>query len=140
MHEDGGGKMSLYFESKCCGDLGFLLGHWDSEKCACCSCHGQDDDAYMPMSVFCRTWLWKTNGHCSMTPQLASTTSPRDFYYSFTYELGFNRRSAGSVASVFIDGVLHRETSNLNHKLNDITFLDSFINPQTRHSRKQLGG
>ena len=34
-------------------------------------------------------------------------------------------RSAGSVASVLIDGVLDRGTSNWNHKLNVITFLDS---------------
>ena len=61
-------------------------------------------------------------------------------YYLFTYELGFNRRSAGSVASVFIDGVLHRDTSNWNHKLNDNTFLDSSMDPWTRPSRKQLGG
>ena len=57
-----------------------------------------------------------------------------------SYELSLIARSAGSVASVFMDGVLHRETRNWNHKLNDITFLDSFIDPQTRPSRKQLGG
>ena len=57
-----------------------------------------------------------------------------------SYELGLIAQSAGSVASAFIDGVLHRETSNWNHILNDITFLDSFIDPQTRPSRKQLGG
>ena len=43
-----------------------------------------------------------------------------------SYELGLIARSAGSVASAFIDGVLHRETSNWNRKLNDYTFLDSF--------------
>ena len=36
--------------------------------------------------------------------------------------------------------MLHRETSNWDHKLNDTTFLDSFIDPQTHPSRKQLGG
>ena len=36
--------------------------------------------------------------------------------------------------------MLHRETSNWNHRLNDYTFLDSFIDPQTRPSRKQSGG
>jgi len=44
-----------------------------------------------------------------------------------SYELGLIARSAGSVASAFIDGVLHRETSIWNHILNDITFLDSLL-------------
>ena len=43
-----------------------------------------------------------------------------------SYELGLIARSAGSVASAFIDGGLHRETSNWNHILNDVTFLDSY--------------
>ena len=45
-----------------------------------------------------------------------------------------------SVASASIDGVLDRETSNWNRKSNDYTFLDSFIGPQARPSKEQLGG
>ena len=45
-------------------------------------------------------------------------------YYYFL-RASTNARSAGSAVSVFIGGVLHRETSHWNHKLNDITFLDS---------------
>ena len=37
-----------------------------------------------------------------------------EFIYFKYYELGLIPRSAGSVASAFIDGVLHRETSNWN--------------------------
>ena len=44
--------------------------------------------------------------------------------------VGFSMRTgiawpAGSVASAFIDGLLHRETRNRNRKWNYITFLDS---------------
>ena len=46
------------------------------------------------------------------------------------YYLLVNCTIERSVASAFIDGVLHRETSNWNHKINDYTFLDSFIDPQ----------
>ena len=42
-----------------------------------------------------------------------------------SYELALIARSAGSVASAFIDSIIHRETSNRNHILNDIDFLDS---------------
>ena len=42
-----------------------------------------------------------------------------------SYELGLIARSAGSVASAFIDGVLRRETSRWNRRLNDIACLDS---------------
>ena len=66
--------------------------------------------------------------------------SERIYELFIYYELGLIARSAGSVASVSIDGVLHRENSIWNHKLNDITFLDSLIDPQTHPSRKQLGG
>ena len=46
-------------------------------------------------------------------------------YHAFAYELGLECQYAGSIASVLIGGVLHRETSIWNHKLNDTTFLDS---------------
>ena len=41
---------------------------------------------------------------------------------------------------MFVGGVLHRDTSNWNRKLNDTTFLDSSIDPQARPSRKNRGG
>ena len=63
-------------------------------------------------------------------------------YLFISYELGLIARSAGSVAAVlagvFIDGVLHRESSNWNHKLNDITFLDS-MEDNRYEWRKQNG-
>ena len=54
-----------------------------------------------------------------------------------SYGPGVMERPAGSAAGVFIGGVLCRETSNWNRKLNDTTFLDSLIDPQARPSRKQ---
>ena len=60
--------------------------------------------------------------------------------FLISYELGLIARSAGSAASAFIDGALHRGTSHWNPVLNDITFLDSPIGPQARPSRKQIGG
>ena len=48
--------------------------------------------------------------------------SERMNYLFISYELGLIAQSAGSVASAFIDGGLHRESSNWNHILNDIPF------------------
>ena len=48
----------------------------------------------------------------------------------FYYYLLVNCTIERSAASAFIDGVLHRETSNWNHTINDYIVLDSFIDPQ----------
>ena len=60
--------------------------------------------------------------------------------FIISHELGLLARLTGSVASAFNDGALHRDTSNWNHRLNVIAVLDSFMDPQTRPSRKQLRG
>ena len=52
--------------------------------------------------------------------------SDKMFYYYLLVNCTIER----SVASAFIDGVLHRETSNWNHTINDSIVLDSVIDPQ----------
>ena len=55
------------------------------------------------------TYMYGNSGHSEDPPHAMRV---------IIYELGFNWRSTGllAIASVFIDGVPHRETSNWNHQ------------------------
>ena len=72
----------------------------------------------------CASVGWIVTGLFDGLSDCANYASDR-MHYIYLLGARFNPTIGRSVASAFIDGVLHRETSNWNHKLNDYTFLDS---------------
>ena len=75
---------------------------------------------------------WHVTHRSSVGCNCADYANDRMDKFIYLPRAGFNPAIGRPVDSAFIGGGLHRETSNLNHKLNEYTFLGSFIDPQTR--------